>query len=160
MYSIVGYLFESVIYLFCRGESGILYGPWTPVYGLGVVIIYSFYHLFKKKQYSLKRIYILEFLIGFFLLSFIELIGGHLLELFFNIVFWNYEELPFHIGKYIALEIAFIWGISSIICIKILKPLTDKIEKKIPKCLTWICLFLFIMDGIITILTKSILAIF
>ena len=42
MYSILGHIFESIIYLFCEGESGILYGPWTPVYGIGVVIIYYF----------------------------------------------------------------------------------------------------------------------
>jgi uncharacterized membrane protein len=160
IYSILGYLFESIIYLFCKGESGILYGPWTPVYGLGVVIIYIFYNYLNKKNYSLKYIYILEFLVGFFILSFIEWIGGHLLESFFKITFWNYEGLLFNIGKYISLEISLVWGILSCICIKFLKPLSDKLIKKIPKLVTFIFLILFIIDIFITCSNKMKLSIF
>lgn len=160
IYSILGYLYESIIYLFQSGESGILYGIWTPVYGIGVVVIFFFYHIFKKKGYSNKKIYLLEFLVGFFLLSFLEWLGGMLLEILFDTVFWNYEGLEFNIGNYISLETAFIWGIASILCIKFLKPLSDKLEEKIPKWGTWILIIFFSIDSIITFLTKSALAIF
>ena len=40
-FSIFGYLFETLCaYIFKSGfNSGILYGPWTPLYGFGVLII-------------------------------------------------------------------------------------------------------------------------
>ncbi len=160
IYSILGYIFESIIYLFCEGESGILYGFWTPVYGIGVVTLLLFYQYFKKKNYSKKKILFLTFLIGFFILSFLEWIGGYLLEIIFDTVFWDYEGLKFNIGKYIALEIATVWGIASLICIQFIKPLTDKLEAKIPKWLTWILIVLFLIDCIITFFSKSVLAIF
>jgi len=105
-YSIIGHIFESIIYLFCEGESGILYGPWTPVYGIGVVIIFSFYIYFIKKGFSKKIIIWNLFLVVFILLTLIECIGGYLLELIFGTVFWNYDGLPLHIGNYISLEIS------------------------------------------------------
>ncbi len=160
IYSIFGYLYESIIYLFQSGESGILYGFWTPVYGVGVVVIFFFYCLFKNKGYSNKKIYFLEFLVGFFLLSFLEWLGGMLLEILFDTVFWNYEGLKFNIGNYISLETAFVWGIASILGVKLLKPLSDKIEEKIPKWVTWILIILFSVDLFITLLTKSALTIF
>lgn len=160
IYSILGYLYESVIYLFQDGESGILYGFWTPVYGIGVVIIFFFYKYFSKKGYKKKNILFFEFLVGFFLLSFLELVGGILLENLFGVVFWNYEGLAFNINKYIALETAVVWGLASILCVKFLKPLTDKLEEKIPKWITWIFMILFMIDGFFTLFTKSVLAIF
>lgn len=160
LYSILGYLFESIIYLFCEGESGILYGFWTPVYGIGVCLLLWFYRYFKQRNVCQKNILFYEFLIGFFLLSFLEWIGGHLLELFFGITFWNYEGLYFNLGKYIALETSLVWGSFSVLCMQFLKPISDKIVKKIPKVVTWILLFLFILDLLCTIFTKSKLLIF
>jgi len=159
-YSIIGHIFESIIYLFCEGESGILYGPWTPVYGIGVVIIFSFYIYFIKKGFSKKIIIWNLFLVGFILLTLIECIGGYLLELIFGTVFWNYDGLPLHIGNYISLEISFIWGILSIICVIFFKPLSDKIIKKIPICVTWIFIILFFIDILITLYLKSDLFVF
>lgn len=159
-YSIIGHIFESIIYLFCEGESGILYGPWTPVYGIGVVIIFSFYIYFIKKGFSKKIIIWNLFLVGFILLTLIECIGGYLLELIFGTVFWNYDSLPLHIGNYISLEISFIWGILSIICVIFFKPLSDKIIKKIPICVTWIFIILFFIDILITLYLKSDLFVF
>lgn len=159
-YSIIGHLMESIIYLFCDGESGILFGFWTPVYGIGVVILFWFYESFKRKKMSKKSIIWNVFLIGFLLLTIIECLGGYLLEALFGIVFWNYEGLKFHIGKYISLEISLIWGILSLIAVFLLKPVSDKVIGKIPKWFTWILIFLILLDVIATILLKSNLLIF
>ncbi len=160
LYAVIGHLFESVIYLFCEGESGILYGPWTPVYGIGVALLYLFFYFMKKKKWTRNQILVGEFFIGFFLLSFLEWVGGHLLAYFFDTVFWNYEGLPFHVGKYISLETAFVWGILSSCCIAFLKDPLDKILKKIPKFVTFVFLFFFLLDCFMTGLHKMKLSIF
>lgn len=156
LFSLFGHLLESTIYIITNqnGNSGILYGPWTPVYGFGVVLIIIIYNYIKEK--NIKNIYkvLSIFLLSMILLTTIEYIGGNLIEYFFHKKFWSYEDLKFNIGPYIALEIAFIWGICSIIYIFLVKPITDKIIKKIPKYITITIMVFFIIDLTITIINK------
>lgn len=144
---------ESVVYFFYKGESGILFFPWTPIYGLGVVIIVFCYHLWKDKVQNKILKYFFVFLTGFFLLSLLEWIGGVLIEKIFGYVFWSYNRLKFHIGHYIALEISSIWAIASMLVIFLL-PWTDKIIKKIPRSISWLFVILFLSDIGMTILFK------
>lgn len=150
--SIIGFILETILY---KGDSGILTGPWTIVYGLGSIIILVFYQLIIQK---LNLNQFLEIIIFFFscivLLSIIELIGGYLIEWIFGITFWDYSNYKFHIGKYICLEMAFIWGIASLIFIYILKPILDIVIKYIPNLLIYILLIIMFIDGIITYIKK------
>lgn len=155
IYSILGHLIETFVYMAHSGESGILYGFWTPVYGIGCVIIISCYQaLFHKKHMSKLIEIITTFLIGAVLLSLIEWIGGVLIETLFGYVFWDYSGFTFHIGHYIAWEMALIWGICSVILIFILKPKLDLFIKKVPKWATYILTCLFFIDIACTILFK------
>ncbi len=52
LYSILGHIIETLFYTIGSGESGILYGYWTPVYGIGAAIILLFYNLFLNKKYN------------------------------------------------------------------------------------------------------------
>lgn len=143
---------ESIIYLFCKGESGILFFPWTPIYGIGVVIVVLCYQKIKQIKNKFFQ-YLCVFLVGFLLLSLLEFIGGILIEKLFHIVFWSYDHFKFHFGHYIALEISLIWGICSIIIVLTL-PFVDKIVKKIPRSITWLFIILIILDSIMTILFR------
>ena len=111
-YSIFGFIFESVVGIFRKTgfSSGILYGPWTPIYGIGVNIILLLSHYFFQNLYF---VWWREVCIVFFAvmvsLTLIEWFGGILIEKVFHVVFWNYEEFEYHIGKYIALEVSFLW---------------------------------------------------
>ena len=62
--------------------------------------------------------------------------------------------MQYNIGHYISLEISNIWGLAGIVVIYILKPLIDKVIKKIPKWLTYILMVLFITDSILTLILK------
>jgi len=155
IYSIFGYILETITLLIINSKktSGILYGPWTFIYGIGVIIILLLEKLiFSKKKWNkwLKRI--LLFLTVAITLSIIELVGGILIEKIFNKTFWNYTNHKFNIGKYISLEMTLVWTILSIIFVYILKPLTDKIVTKIPKLLTYILIILMIIDSTFTLI--------
>lgn len=143
---------ESIIYLFCKGESGILFFPWTPIYGIGVVIVVLCYQKIKKFKNSIFQ-YFLVFLVGFILLSILELLGGILIEKIFHTVFWSYDQFQFHIGHYVAPIISLFWGIASVFVILLL-PYTDKIIKKIPRSITWLFIILMFSDIIMTVLFK------
>lgn len=155
-FSILGHFLESIIYLFLNnGYSGILYGPWTPVYGFGIIVIILIHkYLNKTKLTGIKKV-ISIFLLSMILLTFIEFIGGILIEYLFHKELWSYTNLKFHIGKYIALEISLIWGLCSIFYIYLIKPLTDKIIKRIPYYITICISVFFIIDLFVTVINKT-----
>lgn len=153
VYSVLGYFFETIISKITgnRFESGIMYGPITPIYGIGVVIIlivskYLFINLHMPRWF--------ETLVVFFsliiILTLMEFIGGILIEKLFGIVFWDYSHLKWNIGKYISLEISLVWGFLSIFLIYVIKPLLDKFVVKIPTFISFSLIIIFIVDMIFT----------
>ncbi len=157
IYSILGFLLESTFNLIVihHFKSGILYGPWTPVYGIGAILtIIISKKIFKKLKTSPLKETLITFLILAITITITEWLGGILIEKLFSITMWNYKNFNFNIGKYITLEMTLIWGLISIFLIYFIKPVIDIIEKKIPKSLTYILLILFIIDVIITTITK------
>lgn len=153
VYSIIGFIIETTLktFFFKHMNNGILYGPWIPVYGLGSVLIIIIMRLvFNRFKVPRWLKIVLVFLISTIVLSLIELLGGILIEKIFNKVFWDYSDLKFNIGHYIALEISLIWGVMSLVVIYIIKPLVDKIIKKIPSVITYLVLVIFIIDAVIT----------
>lgn len=152
IFSILGHIIESFVYY--NGESGILLIPWTPIYGIGIIIIIIIYNFINKLNINnLLKMFIL-FLCCSILLSIVEVIGGILIKWIFHTELWNYTDYKFNIGKYTALEMSLLWGMGSIIFIYILKPFFDKIISKIPKYFTYSLIILFITDLIVTIISK------
>lgn len=156
LFSIFGFIMETIINL-CLGNklnSGFLYGPYTPVYGIGIIIIILINKwLGKKKLTKLKKLTI-TFFINTILLTIIELTGGYLIKYIFHKSLWNYSKLPLHIGKYISIEISIIWGLLSLVYIYWIKNISDKIIHKIPKWITYLSSTIFIIDLIYTMITK------
>lgn len=153
IYSIIGFIIETTLktFIFKNMNNGILFGPWIPVYGLGVVLIIFIMRLVFNRIKVKRGIKIfLVFFLSLIVLTIIELLGGILIEKIFNKVFWDYSDLKFNLGHYIALEISLIWGIMSLVVIYLIKPIIDKIIKKIPSVITYLVLFIFIVDAIIT----------
>lgn len=151
IFSFLGHIIENFIYT--NVDSGILYGPWTPIYGIGVLLIILIHNIIKKLNISKFFYPIILFITSAILLATLEYIGGTLIEHIYGRVFWNYSNEMFNIGKYTSLKMCLIWGISSILLIYILMPLLDKIIKKIPKFITFILVFIFIVDIFFTIIT-------
>lgn len=155
VYSFLGFLFESIIAIIMKQNfnSGILYGPITPIYGIGVVLIIVISHYFFMNLHLPRwRETIIVFFMLVAILTVLEFLGGILIEKFFGIVFWDYSSLPFHIGHYISLEISFLWGFLSILLIYVIKPIIDPMLKGFPPILTILFIILLILDIIFTTL--------
>lgn len=158
VYSILGFFFEHCVYLLMghHGDSGILYGPWTPVYGVGILIIIAVSNFIFKNLHSTKLLQtFVIFITVIVLLTTIELLGGFLIEKIFKVTFWDYSNLKFHLGKYIALEVSFAWGFLSLLVVYVIKPFLDKFIVSIPPFLTFFCLILFMIDGGATLFFKT-----
>lgn len=157
IYSFIGYLAETFLktFIFKNMNNGILYGPWIPVYGFGsVMIIVIMRFIFNRVK--VKRIYkiILTVLISMLLVTIIELIGGIIIEKLFHKVFWNYDSFKYNIGHYISIEMTILWGAMSLFIIYVINPFVNKILKKIPNIFTYLVLVIFLIDNIVTCITK------
>ena len=151
--SFFGHFIESVF--FSSKGSGILFSYWTPVYGIGCIIILIIYKYINKRNMSRFCKFITLFLFSSIVLASIEALGGYLIKSIFNKELWSYTNHKFNIGKYTSLEMAFIWGLGSIIFIHLIKPIADNVIKKIPKLFSLVCISLFIIDIITTLIIKS-----
>lgn len=151
LFSILGYIFETItaVIFNINSESGFMYGPYTIVYGIGIILMYLLYNKFKKVKPELKKITYM-FISGFITLMIIELCGGLLLKNIYDVTMWNYNKLPLNIGKYISIEVTLIWTIGSMLIYYYIKPITDKIIKKIPNFIFIGILLIIIFDFIIT----------
>ncbi len=156
-YSIMGYFIELFLktFIFKSMNSGILYGPWLPVYGFGgVIVIYIERFIFKLRNIpKIVKIIIVFFTLAI-LLSVIEHFGGVLIEFIFHKTFWDYSDMKFSISKYASLEMALVWGVGSLIIIYIINPLSRKFIKKIPIPITVLVSILFIIDCILTFIIR------
>jgi len=132
-------------------HSGILFGPLTLVYGVGIIsIILLNKYLFKKIKNKELRI-IVEFIILTLILSIIECLGGNILNYLFDIDMWNYTKKAYNFGKYVCLGNSLIWGLLGTLYIHIFKKFTDKILKVITNKETIFFLILLVLDIIATL---------
>ena len=150
IYSVIGFILESTIYKFVDSNrhSGIFFGPITPIYGIGALIIIFLYNLIYKNNKINKYIKPI-------ILTVIEFIGGNLISIIFDIDLWDYSNHRFHLGKYVSLIISLCWGILSLIFVYIIKPFMDRFIKKIPKFATYLFIIIFIIDLIAIIIFKK-----
>ena len=145
----IGFILETTLktFFFHNMNNGIMYGPWIPVYGFGCCLIIAIMR-FVFNRIKVNRVVkiFLVFLLSFFVLTILEFIGGFLIEKIFNHVFWDYSDLKFNFGHYIALEISLVWGVMSLFIIYVLKPFVDLIIKKIQSFCTYFVFLIFIID--------------
>ena len=161
LFSFLGFLFENIMHLVTTGNltsnltNNPFYGPWMPIYGFGVIIMIFLTRLvFNRIKLNRPLKIVILFLAITIILTILELIGGYLTEFVFHKSFWDYTDLKFNFGKYIALEVSLGWGIACLIFLYVVKPLTDKFIEKIPKFISIILLILIIIDFIFSFFIK------
>ena len=154
VYSMIGHLFEVIVDLILniKPGSGILFGPWTPIYGFGVLIMLYLKRKLEKLNLTKFKEIVLYFICIVVILTILEQTGGVLLAKLFHKTLWNYENLKFHLTKYIALETSLGWGIGAIFIGYVIHPHLKKLIKKIPFLISALVFSAFMIDVIVTIL--------
>lgn len=125
--SILGYIFEMIVVLFQKGHfesrQGVIYGPFTPVYGIGIIMYYIF---FKKVEIrKLPQVFLVSMILG----GATEYICSFIQEQWFGTISWDYSNLPFNLNGRTSLLHCTYWGIGGILYIKFVLPLIDKMDK-------------------------------
>ena len=154
IFSFIGFLFENLLNIFTNDNfnSGVLYGPWTFIYGIGVllmVIVYKFLQQFHLKKW--KEV-VLFYIIITIVMTLVEFSGGMLIETIFHRTYWDYTNMRFNYGKYICLEVSLAWGLLATFITYLVLPFINKIEKKIPWFVSVGLIILFIVDIIFTLI--------
>lgn len=143
--SFAGFLLETGWYYILRGEfvnrQGVLYGPFSPIYGLAMAMITLM--LYKFRHINAFHIAVIAGLGG----GFFEYILSVLQEKILGTMSWNYSHEPFNIGGRTSLKFMIMWGLLGMVYIKHAYPFVsmyiEKIPEKIGKVLsTTLCIFL------------------
>lgn len=150
IYSFLGWCLESIyktIILKKPVNSGFLYGPFCPMYGIGAIIMI----LLGNLSNSIIGI----FLIAFIVFSVWEYIVAVILEKLFKTRYWDYSDLKFNIQGRVCLKNSIYWGILGVLLIFIIQPTiiewTSLIPLNIVKYIEIILCLAIITDTIITI---------
>ena len=152
LYSFLGFTLESFYYKYVKANehSSIFTGPYTLVYGFGMLFCLLIYNILPSTNIF---IYYILFTI---ITSLTEFIGGNIIYLTLHIDKWDYSNNKYHFGKYICLRNCLIWGLlSTIICLYVHPFLNTNILLTIPKHTTIIILIIFIIDLMHLIISKS-----
>ncbi len=106
--SMAGFLLESAESLLSLGyvqnRQGMLYGPFTPVYGAGAVTLALLWPLLRDKSRPVA--FAAAALVGMA----VEYLWSWGQELLFGVVFWDYHHFRFHLDGRINLPFALFWG--------------------------------------------------
>ncbi|MGB2578759.1 putative membrane protein [Elusimicrobium simillimum] len=119
MYSIIGWLWETVYCSMSDGQfvfRGFLYGPYCPVYGVGVLSV-----LYFLQPYVTKNVFVL-FLLSAFIVSVLEYYTGWGLEKFFHLRLWDYSRYFLNIDGLVCLPVSTFWGVCCVIIVKFIHP--------------------------------------
>ncbi|HJA93168.1 MAG TPA: putative ABC transporter permease [Candidatus Eisenbergiella merdipullorum] len=155
LFFIGAFLGDIVETIFCRitmgywmSRSSVVYGPFSVVWGLGVVVLTLMLHRYRDK--SDRYIFIFGTVVG----GAYEYICSVFTEIVFGTVFWDYSKIPFNLGGRINLLYCFFWGVVSVVWIRNLYPPLSRVIEKIPKklgiCLSWILVVFMTFDMLIS----------
>ena len=128
IYSCLGWCLEVIYAAVTTGElvnRGFLNGPVCPIYGFGMILV-----LFVLTP--LEHNLLLLYLGGVILPSALELIGGWALYKLYRTRWWDYSDFPFNIGGYICLQFSLLWGVGTMVMVKVIHPAIASLVEMVP----------------------------
>ncbi len=150
--SFVGVIVE-LLWCFVRhgyfeSRSGLVYGPFNLVYGIGALVLTL--ALFKYRN----RSWIYSFIGGFLTGTVVEYLCSYFQEMLFGSTSWDYSNVPFNINGRVCLIYSIFWGILGILWIKNIYPrlaeLLLKIPNKIGKISVYILLVFMVFNSLVS----------
>lgn len=106
IYSILGWLVESIYMSFCNKKitnRGFAKSPFCPIYGFGAVIGYLVLSPLRQNG-------VLLYFVAAILATTFEFLVGKLMIKLFGELWWDYNEKPFNYKGIICLESTIAWG--------------------------------------------------
>lgn len=131
-------------------RAGLLWGPFSPIYGFGAVLLTLVLNRFYHANV------VLIFLVSAVLGGAFEYFSSWFLEFAFGSVAWDYSGRFLNIGGRTDFMFMCMWGVLGVVWIRALLPAVLKVVNMIPwqwrYTLTSICAAFIIFDGVMTLL--------
>ncbi len=129
---------------YIESRSGLVYGPFNLLYGVGAVLLTVCLYKFRNRGSWL------SFLGGILVGSILEYVCSWGQEFVFGSRSWDYSDMPFNINGRICMLYSVFWGLLSVFWIKNLYPRIAKwilrIPNRIGKIITWLLTVFFIFN--------------
>ena len=153
--SFAGVVVEILWCLFRNGyiesRSGLVYGPFNPVYGIGAVVMTLALYRYRNRSSSI------SFFGGAVVGSVIEYLLSWGQETLFGSTSWDYSRMPFNLNGRICLLYSCFWGILGVLWIKDVYPRMAKWILKLPnrpgRILTWCCAAFLALNAAVSLVT-------
>ncbi|NCB64031.1 MAG: hypothetical protein EOM52_10585 [Clostridia bacterium] len=138
--SFLGAIAETVFMLVTRGvlqnRSGVLWGPFSLVWGLGAVLFTVAFHRFAGKSGAW------VFLCGAVMGGVYEYFCSWFQERIFGACFWDYSHLPLNINGRVSVFHCLFWGLAALVWVELLYPVLCALLARLPnrhgRELTWV----------------------
>lgn len=137
-YSVFGWCYEVflevVVYRWGFSNRGVLFGPYCPVYGFGMLLfLFTIYRIVKNKSMMQKlKISPLVFLGCSLIATIVELITSYLCEFFIGSWPWQtYVDYAINFEGRIALSPSIRFGLGGLVLLYFFQPLLEKLNVKI-----------------------------
>ena len=153
IFSVFGFAFESIAFFVQYGKlvifRGLIYGPFSQVYGFGAVLIILYSRIFKHRGK-------LFFFVSSAILGTVyEYLCSATQEAIFGFVSWNYNNMLLNINGRTSILLSLIWGAMGMLIVKYLFPwycnLIDKLPAKLSGVITLFLVIFIFLDILITV---------
>lgn len=131
-YSVVGWCYEvfleTVVYRWGFSNRGVLFGPYCPVYGFGMLLfIFTIYRLIKNKPLKTRLLMIPAVIVGCALIATaVELLTSYICEFFTGSWPWQtYADYKMNFQARIALSPSIRFGIGGALLLYFVQPLFE-----------------------------------
>ena len=132
-----------------QDRAGLLYGPFSPIYGVGAVLMTIALNRFHDKNP------IIIFLVAAVIGGAFEFFVSWFMQTAFGIVAWDYSNQPLNICGRTDAFFMCLWGLLGLAWVKLITPLLLKIVNLIPwnwrYVVTTVCAALMIVDAVLTL---------
>lgn len=154
--SILGLFMEEIVhFLFVvpgqwQDRAGLLFGPFSPIYGCGAVLMTLFLNRFHKSNWLI--IFLVAAVIGGAFEAFVSLF----MQYAFGAVAWDYSNMPGSLfGGRTCLPFMACWGLLGVVWIKLLLPFMLRLVNFIPwnwrYVLTTVAACFMLVDAVMTL---------
>lgn len=118
IYSMLGWLWETVYCSINAGHfvyRGFLHGPYCPVYGFGILLVFCLVMPLQETTLEL-------FIFSSIIVTVLEYITGYFLERIFKCSLWNYYDIPLNIHGRVAIPVSIFWGFCCVVVVRFIHP--------------------------------------
>ena len=119
----VGGLIIEEIWMFItagltQSRVGLVWGPFSPLYGVGAVLLTLICFELRKKHATWWQIFLVGMVVG----GLLEQVTGWSMEPFMGAVSWDYSNVPGHLTKWVSIPFLFMWGLLGLVWTKFVMP--------------------------------------